>query len=270
MRNLIFTLLIFVLIFSSCTKRLYYLQDVEADKNLTETEYQERNLSYKISEHDILRVNIKSINPEVTTYFNSMTGGATGSGNQSFNQIGRGGTNANFYFNGYTVNDTGYIELPIIGFVKVAEKTIPEATKYIQELADEYLEDAYVTVKFVSFKVTFLGEFGSPGTQVFYQEELNIYEAIERAGGITDYGNRQKVLVVRKTPEGRKTFYVNLQDRDILASEDLYLLPNDMLYAKPLGWRIFKVSSQDLLSVISTVTTLLTTTLLLINLGKNN
>ena len=120
----------------------------------------------------------------------------------------------------------------------------------------------------MSFKVTFIGELGSPGTVVFYQEKLDIFEAIERAGGITDYGNRQEILVVRKTLEGRKTFYVNMQDRNILASEKLFLLPNDMVYVKPLGWRIFQLSSQDLLFALSTISTLLTTTLLIINLSK--
>jgi len=257
-------------LFSSCSKRLYYLHDEIADKNMSDSTYIEHDIDYRITEFDILRVNIKSANPEISNYFNSYAGG--GSQNDlNQNQLNQTNSNSNsqFYFTGYSVNDSGYIKLPIIGDVLVADKTLPEATKYIQELADEYLDDAFITVQFVSFKVTFLGEFDQPGTIVFFQDKLNVYEAIERAGGITDYGNRSKVLVVRQTAEGRKTFYINLQDRNILASEDFFLLPNDMVYVKPLKWRSYRVQSQDFIYVLTSITSIITTTLLILNLNKN-
>lgn len=268
MRKIFLIIIVGLLVSSSCTKRLYYLRDVVADKTLSEAEYEEQDIDYRITKYDILKVNIKSINSEVSSYFNSLYGSSGRNNNQNFGQNNNQQEGGGFYFNGYTVNDSGYIELPIIGNVKVVDKTIPEATKYIQELADEYLENVLVIVKFVSFKVTFIGEVGSPGTVTYFQEKLDIFEAIERAGGISDYGNRQKILVVRKTPEGRRTFYVNMQDRNILASEKLFLLPNDMVYVKPLGWRAFTLSSQDILFALSTITTLLTTTLLILNLSK--
>jgi len=272
MNKIFLSTILFLLLFSSCTKRLYYLQDAVADKTSAGSEYLEHDIDYRITEYDLLKINIKSANPEISSYFNSLYGtiGNNQDVSQNTQMLSQSGSGAagNFYFSAYAVTDSGYIDLPIIGLAKVAGKTIPEATKYIQELADEYLEDAYVMVKFVSFKITFMGEFNTTGTQVFFQEKLNIFEAIEQAGGISDYGNRQQVLVIRQTEEGRKTFYVNLQDRNILASEDLFLLPNDMIYVKPLGWRIFKVSSQDFLYVLTTISTLLTTTLLIISLGK--
>ncbi len=253
------------IVFSSCTKRLYYLHDAEADKFMTDSFYVEHDVDYRIAEHDLLKVTIKSTNPEVSNFFNSFYGNE-GQNEMNMNQMNTENNSGQFYFTGYAVNDSGYIKLPIIGDVKVGGKTLPEATRYIQELADEYLTDSYIVIKFVSFKITFLGEFTNQGTMVFFQEKLNVYEAIERAGGITDYGNRAKVLVIRQTEGGRKTFYINLQDRNILASEDFFLLPNDMVYVKPLRWRSYKVETQDFMYLLTSVSTILTTVLLIINL----
>jgi len=267
-KNILIAFLL-VFLFTSCSKRLYYLHDEVADKYMTDSLYIEHDIDYRIAEHDILRINIKSVNTEVTNFFNSGFGGNSSELNQ--NQMNQTNSNSNsqFYFTGYIVNDSGYVKLPIIGDVLVGNKTLPEATKHIQELADEYLDDAYISVRFVSFKVTFLGEFNTPGTVVFYQDQLNVYEAIERAGGITDYGNRAKVLVIRQMPEGRKTFYIDLQDRNILASEEFFLLPNDMVYVKPLKWRSYRVQSQDFVYVLTSITSIITTTLLILNLNKN-
>ena len=67
----------------------------------------------------------------------------------------------------------------------------------IRQRADQYLKDATVIVKLISFKISVIGEVNRPGTYNNFNNQLTVLEAISMAGDITDYGNRKKVLVLR-------------------------------------------------------------------------
>ena len=69
----------------------------------------------------------------------------------------------------------------------------------IRQRADQYLKDATVIVKLISFKISVIGEVNRPGTYNNYNNQLTVLEAISMAGDITDYGNRKQVLVLRPT-----------------------------------------------------------------------
>jgi polysaccharide export outer membrane protein len=108
----------------------------------------------------------------------------------------------------------------------------------------------------------------APGTYVNYNNYLTVLEAIGRAGGVGDYGNRSKVLVIRPMDKGTKTFRLNLQDKKILSSEAYFLLPNDVVIVEPLNQKIFSMNLPTISFIITTFTSVVTTTLLLINYLK--
>jgi len=94
---------------------------------------------------------------------------------------------------------------------------------------------------------------------------LTVLEAIGRAGGVGDYGRRDRVLVVRSTPEGSKTYLINLQDKNLLLSEAYFLMPNDVIIIEPVKHKIFNMNLPTISFAVSTITGIITTTLLLIN-----
>ena len=126
-----------------------------------------------------------------------------------------------------------------------------------------------VECKLLSFKFTVIGEIKAPGTYINYNNYLTVLEAIGRAGGIGDFGRRDRILVVRPTEGGTKTFRLNLHDKNILTSEAYFLLPNDVVIIEPESKKIFNLNVPTFSFVLTTVTSAITTTLLLINfLGK--
>jgi len=161
------------------------------------------------------------------------------------------------YINGYTVNDSGNVIIPILGQVPVIGLTIDEATRRIQEKAEIYLKDATAIVKLISFKVTVIGEVNRPGTYTNFNNQLTVLEAIGMAGDITDYGNRQKVLIVRPNPEGTTTYNVNLQDKNLLLSEGFFLLPNDIVIVDPIKSKVFRLNLPTLSIFLSGLSTLI-------------
>jgi polysaccharide export outer membrane protein len=85
------------------------------------------------------------------------------------------------------------------------------------------------------------------------------------AGDITDFAKRDRVLLLRQSENGIKTYRINLNDKSILESDLYYLMPNDMVYVEPLKGKQFAFSEFPYVLILTTITT----TLLLIDYFAN-
>lgn len=255
-----FILLAFMLV-SSCTsqKKLAYL------KNLPETGGEEKFVmeipDYKIQPRDILYITIKAMFPD-----GSINDFLIPSRSNSGYILGQGDSGGYLY--GFDVNPDGIIIIPAIGSFHVEGLTLEEARRLIQESADKIYNNSTVECKLLSFKFTVIGEINAPGTYINYNNYLTIFEAIGRAGGISDFGNRDRVLIVRPLDKGTRTFRINLQDKNIISSEAYYLLPNDVVIVEPLKQKVFNLNLPTISFIFSSVTSTITMTLLLINYFK--
>ena len=233
---------------SSCTsqKQLIYLQDV--DSLTTENVYIRQQVDYKIQNQDILYIRILSIDDRTSDLINV----ASSRYQQNLLQ-----NETSLFINGYSVNNSGNVELPVIGKVFVLNKTVEEAKDAIQEKTDQYLRNASVIVKLISFKFTVLGEVKRPGVYKNFNNQLTVLEAIGMAGDISDYGNRTRILVIRPTKNETKTFRINLTRKDVLSSEGFFLLPNDIVYVEPIKSKTFRINIPTLSLFLTTITTLI-------------
>lgn len=179
--------------------------------------------AYKLQMRDILSVRIKSMDLESSEFFNLNAG----NGMMNLNQ-------ASIYMSGYSIDESGNIDLPQIGKINVANITITEAQKKIQETVAGYLNNATVIVKLISFKITVLGEVKNPGYYNIYNDQANILEGLGMAGDLTDFGNRENITLIRQTESGSAAVIVDLKDPNLLSSKFYYLQPNDVIYIQPL------------------------------------
>ncbi|GAB4296708.1 MAG: polysaccharide biosynthesis/export family protein [Marinilabiliales bacterium] len=239
------------MILSSCTqyKKIVYLQEQEEQDTAY---FISKPPLYFLKPGDILYIYLSSINQDVVNAFN----------------INKNNTNSSAYFsdpslyiNGYSINDSGYIDVPIIGKVEVGGLTISEARNAIQKKVDEYLKDATAIVKLLSYNITVLGEVNRPGVYKNYNENITILEGLAMAGDINDYGNKRKVLVVRPNDKGSETYKLDLTDINVLNQEGFYLMPNDIVYVKPVKTKAFRLNSPN----ISIILSMITTTIIVIN-----
>jgi len=254
-------LLFTLLVLGSCTsqKELAYLG------NLPETGGEGTFTmvipDYRIQIRDILYITVKAMMPDGT--INDFLTSSRNYGGSYISQGESGG-----YLYGFDVNPEGNIVLPAVGPLKVAGLTLEETKKLLQSSADKVFKNSTVECKLLSFKFTVIGEVKAPGTYINYNNYLTVLEAIGRAGGLGDYGNRDRVLVVRSQEKGSKTFRLNLQDKNILSSEAYFLLPNDVVIVEPLKQKIFNLNLPTISFIFTTVTSTITMTLLLINYLK--
>ncbi len=241
-----------LIVFASCTsqKKLIYLQ--EKAKNVSSTNvYANNSPDYRLRSNDILYVKINSINPDNADFF---SGDASVNSSYQFqNEIG-------IYLNSYTISDSGNINLPLIGDIYVKELTISNAQKEVQKAIEKYLKDATVIVKLANYRVSIIGDVTRAGVYFFYQDKVNILEAIAKAGDLTEYGNRHRIMLIRKTDAGDKISMVDLTDRNLLLKEEYFILPNDIIYVEPnksaksVGFATFPWSV--VLSTVSTIVTI--------------
>ena len=112
-----------------------------------------------------------------------------------------------------------------------------------------------MSVKLVNRYVSVLGEVRNPGNYVYSQDKLSVFDAIGLAGDITDYGNRETVVLVRKNEGTNNRINIDLTSSNILSSDYYYVRPNDMIYIKPLKNKFWGMRQFPFTVFFSTLTT---------------
>ncbi|NJK84910.1 MAG: hypothetical protein HC906_01945 [Bacteroidales bacterium] len=135
----------------------------------------------------------------------------------------------------YVVDARGDLNIPFIGNINVKDLTINQAREKIEKSLNKYLNNISVLVRFVSNKITVLGEVNNPGQFMFYDEKVNVFQAIGFASGINANGNLTNITLVREKDNNIKYYTLDLTKRDIAASAYYYLLPNDVIIVNPVN-----------------------------------
>ncbi|MGM0498036.1 MAG: polysaccharide biosynthesis/export family protein, partial [Bacteroidota bacterium] len=248
-------------ILSSCgsTEKMTYLQDI-AETGMDST-FKKNKPGYEIQPGDLLYIRVITSEEEVNKIFDPMMGG--GGGNQQSVRP------ESMYYNGYSVSDSGYIEMPILDSIYVKDMSIEAAKSRISEKADKYLKEAQVIAKLANFRFTVMGEVNAPGVKEVLDNQVNVMEALAYAGDITYNGNRQEVLVIRPTGDGSKTYRIDVTNENLIGLEEYYVQPNDIIYVKPLRSTLFRERSSDYMFILSAVSSVLSSTAIILNLLNN-
>ena len=210
---------------------------------------------YRIQSNDILTINIKTIDPQLTEMFKVSEGNRAIMNEQIL------------FFEGFNVDDHGQIRIPILGEVEVIGLTTEEVRIKIEKrLLEEYFNaeaSLFVTVKLAGIRYTINGEINRPGSSIIFNERATIMDAIANSGDITITGDRKNVLIVRQYPHGVEMHSINLLDKSALESPYYYIQPNDFILINPLkqkSWGTGTTGIQTLgtiISALSLVTTII-------------
>lgn len=234
-------LMLLILVSSSCTstKNIPYFKDVpDTLKNkyiIGEIAYNEP----KIKPNDLLQVSIQTIDPQANSLIGlSVTASMAPTMNSSTPNTSPNTNN----MIGFLVDQGGFIELPLVGRVKVAGLSTSETQAAIRKNASEYYKDPVVNVRFANFTVTILGEVTKPGTYPVTNERITVLDAIGLAGDLTIFGKRGNILLVREENGQRIMARFDLRNTSLFQSPYFYLKQGDLLYIEP---NRAKVASND-------------------------
>ena len=209
--------------FTACTstKKIIYLQDVVPLKQ------QEIEQKYEVIIHgdDLLAIMVNSRDPELALPFNMpMVSYQLGSNTGGQQRV-----------LGYLVDTNGNIDFPILGEIHVEGLTRMQLTELIKNklIEGDLIKDPIVTVQFLNFKISVMGEVGRPGSFTISGDRITLLEALSMAGDLTIYGRRDRVGVIRGNNGKRTILFHDLRSADIFNSPCYYLQQNDIVYVEP-------------------------------------
>ncbi len=253
-----------LLFMNSCgsAKRYAYMQDVELAKRYS-VDYEHKLV---VEPGDRIRVAVQSDYPELVAPFNglgfqtSVPGASTSASNSGNSMVSQ-----EIIGFGYTVNEKGEVNLPVLGWVKVAGLTLDGVSRHIEEQIkkSKYLTDPRVETIFANFQVYMLGALNGVGTgtgvgtgsglsgdrnvtftainsigggvlRVSDKRDLSILEALAYMGDLPVNANVEKVMIIRRINGQFVTYRLNMKSTDIYTSPAFYLKQNDIVYVEPL------------------------------------
>ena len=247
-RSILFVLLsVGVLAFTSCStqKRLSYFSSM-GNQNDSAAVYNSHIHEARIVAGDMLIITVSGLDPLAVAPFNQpvVSYSAPGS-DQLYNTPS---------LQSYLVDVNGNISFPVLGEIKLSGLTKSEAISLIKDRLAQYLKDPIVTIKFLNYKITVLGEVARPGQYTINNERVTILDALGMAGDMTPYGKRNTVLVTRENNGKLEFARLNLNSDDVFNSPYYFLQQNDVVYVEPNNVRA--IASQNLSLYLSMITTL--------------
>lgn len=196
-------------------KKIIYLQDMQ----LLGKQPIEKVHEAVIQPGDLLAITVSCMNPELAAPFNLQQGAVS----ESQSMLG------------YQVDANGDITFPILGRLHVEGLTRIQLTDMIKERIqkENLIKDPTVTMQFLNFKISMLGEVNAPGTYQVQGERITLLEAISMAGDLTITGRRDRVAVIRESDGERTILFHDLTSVDLFKSPCYYLQQNDIVYVEP-------------------------------------
>ena len=185
----------------------------------------------RLRPEDKIAIIVNTSNDQLTNLFNlpyisQRLGGVSQSVSSNYSQA----------VSGYTLDDAGDIDFPVIGRIHVAGLTRPELAAYIKEelVSRNLVKDPVVTVEFMNLTIAVMGEVNRPGRYAIEKDKLTLLDALSMAGDLTIFGNRENVKVLRIVDGNQTSFKVDLcSGNSVVSSPVYYLQQDDVIYVEP-------------------------------------
>lgn len=185
----------------------------------------------RLRPEDKVAIIVNTSNDQLTNLFNlpyisQRLGGVSQSVSSNYSQA----------VSGYTVDEYGDIDFPVLGKIHVEGLTRPELATCIKEalVSRDLVKEPVVTVEFMNLTVAVMGEVNRPGRYAIEKDKLTLLDALSMAGDLTIYGNRENVKVLRVVDGQQVSFKVNLCNAQSVISSPVYFIQqDDLIYIEP-------------------------------------
>ncbi|MAY84840.1 MAG: hypothetical protein CMP59_11975 [Flavobacteriales bacterium] len=158
----------------------------------------------------------------------------------------------------YTVEYDGIVNLPIIGRVDIAGKTLREAELFLEELYEEVYIDPFIMLNVTNRRVTIFPGNGGNGMVITLQNNnVTLLEALALAGGLREDGRANRITLIRGDLADPMIHHIDLSHIEGISQGNIILQAGDIIYVEPLGTTVRQVA-RELAPVLTFVTTLIT------------
>lgn len=166
------------------------VEKIDLQKNINYADlFNKKNHEYKLSYGDVLSIQLWNY-PEIAPPLNSNS------------------NNLSIQAYGYSIDQSGYIQLPLIGRYLVAGKTLFQLNQDLHKKFAHYLRSPDVIVRVISYQgqsFSVQGSVEKAGRFYLSDQPTSIYAAIGMAGGMNPVGDANAITLIR---DG-KTYQLN-------------------------------------------------------------
>lgn len=158
---------------------------------------------------------------------------------------------------GYLVDVKGNIEFPVLGELHVEGLTRLQLQELITSKIKEngYLSNPSVIVRFMNFKVFFLGTETGKVINID-NERCTFLEALSMAGGVDLYTRRDRIGVMRQVNGKMVIHYLDPRSTDIFDDDFFLLQQNDIIFTEANSRRFLKEAYSNWSLLLSSITSL--------------
>lgn len=224
-KNIFIGVIALLMALSSCKTKhdLAYFDDLKDSQSgtLNTTQYTNR-----LEPENELIITVTSAVPEASAMFNL-----------PYTNVAPAGTtevSAAPQIKTYEIDNKGDIDFPVFGTIHVAGMTTYELKDYLEKRISEYVKDPIVSVTMRGYKITVIGEVGSPHTIITTADRYSILNALGECGDLTDFGKRDNILVMRQNADGQIEYgRLDLHNSNVTQSPYFWLKNNDVVVVEP-------------------------------------
>ncbi len=249
---------------SSCvsSKKIIYFQG--SDEKFAQAQQILQMYEMRLKPADQILIKVTCDQPELLEVFNldvTMGSGTRNGGNLSY---GNAGSMGSVY--GYTIDNEGFVSLPMLGKVLVKDLTSDEAAKAIEQkiIEKNIIKEPDVTVRLLNARVAVLGAVRSPRVVSLTSERNTVLDVLSQCGDVSDQALRKNVTLYRETNGQRTMYHLDLTQADIFESPAFYVQQNDMIYVQPnksqnvrsSAFSTFLSTGASILGVVSSIVAL--------------
>ncbi|MFW2083291.1 polysaccharide biosynthesis/export family protein [Acinetobacter guillouiae] len=133
---------------------------------------------------------------------------------------------------GYPIDPNGNVQLPLVGSVHIAGKTLAETNRFLHNQFAKYLKHPDVVVRVLSYegrRYFVNGQVIRSGQYTLNDQPISIYTALGQAGGVdTKTGDTTNIQLIRNG----KTYNLNTiqLEKQGLSLHQLLIQPNDTIF----------------------------------------
>jgi len=249
----IFAAFLFILLLQSCAskKDILYFQDNQNYASVPVSRSPNR-----IQINDILSISVSALVAETALPYNiQITGGGAAMPNLETMKL-----------QGYLVTDEGTINFPVLGTIKVLNKSTSNLEQELKMILDSkgHLVNPTISIRILNAKVTVLGEVNQPGTFSFSEQYITIPQALGYAGDLTINGKRNDILLIREAEGVRTIAHIDLTTASWLNNPVYAVRQNDILVVNPNNPKIKTAGYIGNTSAVLTIASLLLSSIVLL------
>ena len=167
----------------------------------------------------------------------------------------------------YVVDKSGEITLPLIGNVKVIGLSQEDASEKLKKLYSKDYKNPIVEVDILNVSINLLGEVEHEGVYPLVKDEMYLHEVLALAGGITSFGKKENVKIIRGNLKNPEIIIVNMTMIESLSSDEILVRDNDIIYVEPRPGKMVADAMAPYIVYTSVVTSILTLAIIWVRTG---